>query len=162
MILTPIVVFLPYKKSSLSVFVVFLYLGVCISIQLLKFLCFCPQMGIWHSVVGSGHTRFVTSSEGLTFYLSFLIPLCTILKSSHHLKQFGLGWGCRYFKTVWFSSCTYHVAALLTLKANCFDTLTVKQWGIMVNNVVILFSVTYEETTYEQLLHYPIYHFRNE
>ena len=55
-----------------------------------------------------------------------------------------------------------HIAALRTLKANCFDTLTVKQWGIMVNNDVLLFSVTYEETLYEQLLHYPIYHFRNE
>ena len=32
----------------------------------------------------------------------------------------------------------------------------------MINNDVLLFSVTYEETPYEQLLHYPIYHFRNE
>ena len=29
-----------------------------------------------------------------------------------------------------------HVAALLTLKANWLDTLTVKQWGIMMNNDV--------------------------
>ena len=53
-----------------------------------------------------------------------------------------------------------HVAALLTLKANWLDTLTFKQWGIMINNDVLLFSVTHEETPYEQLLHYPIYHFR--
>jgi len=33
-----------------------------------------------------------------------------------------------------------------------FDTLTVKQWEIMVNN--LLFSATNEETPYEQLLHY--------
>ena len=41
-----------------------------------------------------------------------------------------------------------HVAALRTLKANWFDTLTVKQWGIMINNDLLLFSVTYEETPY--------------
>ena len=44
--------------------------------------------------------------------------------------------------------------ALLTLKANWFDTLTVKQWEIMINNV-LLFSATNElGTPYEQLLHY--------
>ena len=47
-----------------------------------------------------------------------------------------------------------HVAALLTLKANWFDTLTVKQWEIMMNNDVLLFSATNEGTPYEQLLHY--------
>ena len=46
-----------------------------------------------------------------------------------------------------------HVAALLTLKANWFDTLTVKQWEIMIINDVLLFSVTNEDTPYEQLLH---------
>ena len=43
-----------------------------------------------------------------------------------------------------------HVAALLTLKANWFDTLTVKQWEIMINNDVLLFSATNEETPYEE------------
>ena len=43
------------------------------------------------------------------------------------------------------------VAALLTLKANWFDTLTVKQWEIMINNDVLLFSATNEKTPYEQL-----------
>ena len=39
-----------------------------------------------------------------------------------------------------FPSCRCHVAALLTLKANIWlDTLTVKQWKIMVNNDVLLF-----------------------
>ena len=33
-----------------------------------------------------------------------------------------------------------HVAALLTLKANWFDTLTVKRCEIMINNDVLLFS----------------------
>ena len=47
-----------------------------------------------------------------------------------------------------------HVAALLTLKANWFDTLTVRQWEIMMNNDVLLFSATNEGTPYEQLLHY--------
>ena len=47
-----------------------------------------------------------------------------------------------------------HVAALLTLKANLFDTLTVKQWEIMMNNDVLLFSATNEGTSYEQLLDY--------
>ena len=47
-----------------------------------------------------------------------------------------------------------HVAALLTLKANFLDTLTVKQWEIMMNNDVLLFSATNEDTPYEQLLHY--------
>ena len=42
------------------------------------------------------------------------------------------------------------LAALLTLKTNWFDTLTVK---LMINNDVILFSATNEETPYEQLLH---------
>ena len=32
-----------------------------------------------------------------------------------------------------------HLAALLTLKANGFDTLTVKQWEVMINNDVLLF-----------------------
>ena len=40
-------------------------------------------------------------------------------------------------------------AALLTLKANWFDTLTVKQWEVMINNDVSLFSATNEETPYE-------------
>ena len=44
------------------------------------------------------------------------------------------------------------LAAFLTLKANWFDTLTVKQW-VMINNDVLLFSATNEETPYEQLLH---------
>ena len=35
-----------------------------------------------------------------------------------------------------------------------FDTLTVKQWEIMVSNDVLLFSSTNEETPYEQHLHY--------
>jgi len=39
-----------------------------------------------------------------------------------------------------------NVAALLTLKANWFDTLTVKQWKIMMNNDVLLFSATNEGT----------------
>ena len=47
-----------------------------------------------------------------------------------------------------------HVAALLTLKANSRDTLTVKQWEIMISNDVLLFSATTEETPYKQLLHY--------
>ena len=46
-----------------------------------------------------------------------------------------------------------HVAALLTLNANWFGTLTVKQWEIMINNDVLLISATNEETPYEQLLH---------
>ena len=45
-----------------------------------------------------------------------------------------------------------HVAALLTLKAHWFDTQTVKQWEIMINNDVLLFSETNEETNYEQNL----------
>ena len=47
-----------------------------------------------------------------------------------------------------------HVVALLTLKANWFDTLTMKQWEIMMNNDVLLFSATNEGTPYKQLLHY--------
>ena len=46
--------------------------------------------------------------------------------------------------------------ALLILKANWFDTLTVKQWEIMINNDVSLFSATNEETLYEQHLQYCI------
>ena len=46
--------------------------------------------------------------------------------------------------------------ALLILKANWFDTLTVKQWEIMINNDVSLSSVTNGETLYEQLLQYCI------
>ena len=53
-----------------------------------------------------------------------------------------------------FPSCRCHVAALLTLKANWFDTLTVKQWEIMINNDVLLFFASNDETTYEQL---PLY-----
>ena len=47
-----------------------------------------------------------------------------------------------------------HVADLLTLKVNWFDTLTVKQWEVMINNDVLLFSATNEETPLEQLLYY--------
>ena len=47
-------------------------------------------------------------------------------------------------------------AALLTLKANWFDPLTVKQWEIMINNDVSLFSATNEETLHERLLQYCI------
>ena len=47
-----------------------------------------------------------------------------------------------------------HVAALLTVKANWFGTLTVKQWEIMINNDVLLISANNEETPYEELLHY--------
>ena len=47
--------------------------------------------------------------------------------------------------------------ALLTLKANWLDTLTVKQWEITINNDVLLFSATNEETPYNQLLHYCIF-----
>ena len=39
-----------------------------------------------------------------------------------------------------------HVASLLTLKANWFDTLAVKQWEIMINKDMLLFSVINEET----------------
>ena len=42
-----------------------------------------------------------------------------------------------------------HVAALITLKANWFDTLAVKQREIIINYDVLLFSVTNEETPYE-------------
>ena len=133
MTLTPIVVFLPYKKSSLSVFVVFLYLGVCISIQPIKIPLSLSTDGRLEFCCGKWAHSVCNQLRGANF-LSFLIPVCTMLKSSRSLKQFGLGWGCRYFKTVWLSSCTYHVAALLTLKANWFDTLSVKQWGIMINN----------------------------
>ena len=47
-----------------------------------------------------------------------------------------------------------HVAALLTLKANSFNTLTMKQREIMINNDVLLFSATNEKTPYKQLLYY--------
>ena len=53
-------------------------------------------------------------------------------------------------------------AALLTLKANWFDTLTVKQWEIMINKDVSLFSATNEETLNEQLLQYRIISTRNK
>ena len=43
-------------------------------------------------------------------------------------------------------------SALLTLKANWFDTLTVKQWEIMINNDVLLFSPPNEETSYQKHL----------
>ena len=39
-----------------------------------------------------------------------------------------------------------HLAALLTLKANWLDTLTVKQWKVMINNDVFIFSGMNEET----------------
>ena len=49
------------------------------------------------------------------------------------------------------------IAALLTLKANWFDTLTLKQWEITINSDVLLFSATNQETPVEQLLHYCIF-----
>ena len=45
MISTSIVVFLRRKKSSLSVYVIFLYLGVCISIQPIKIPLFLSTDG---------------------------------------------------------------------------------------------------------------------
>ena len=65
-----------------------------------------------------------------------------------------------FFETeFWTPDCRLfcHVAALLTLKANWFDTLTVKQWEIMINHDVLLFSATNEETPYEKLLHYLLF-----
>ena len=47
------------------------------------------------------------------------------------------------------------LADLLTLKANWLDTLTVKQWEVMINNVLLL-SATNEDTPYEQFLYYWI------
>ena len=44
-----------------------------------------------------------------------------------------------------------HIAALLTLKAKWLDTLTGE---IKINNDVLLFSATNEETPYKELLHY--------
>ena len=41
-----------------------------------------------------------------------------------------------------------HVAALITLTANWFYTLAVKQREIKINDDVLLFSVTNEETPY--------------
>ena len=41
-----------------------------------------------------------------------------------------------------------HVEALITLTANWFDTLAVKQREIIINNDVLLSSVTNEETPY--------------
>ena len=38
------------------------------------------------------------------------------------------------------------------VRANWFDTLTVKQWEIMINNDVLLFSPPNEETSYEKHL----------
>ena len=38
-----------------------------------------------------------------------------------------------------------HVAALLSLNANWFGTLTMKRWEIMINNDVLLFSATNEK-----------------
>ena len=42
-----------------------------------------------------------------------------------------------------------HVAALLTLKAKWFAP-NLKQWEIMMNDVVLMFSATDEKTPYEQ------------
>ena len=96
---TPIVVFLRYKKSSLSVFVVFLYLGVCISIQPIKIPLFLSTDGRMAFCCGKWAHSVCNQLRGANL-LSFLIPVSTILKSSRGLKQFELGWGCRYFKTV--------------------------------------------------------------
>ena len=99
MISTPIVVFLRCKKSSLSVFVIFLYLGVCISIQPIKIPLFLSTDGRMAFCCGKWAHLVCNKLRGANF-LSFLIPLCTILKSNHGLKKFGLRWGCGYFKTV--------------------------------------------------------------
>ena len=65
-----------------------------------------------------------------------------------------------FFETeFWTPDCQLfcHVAALLTLKANWFDTLTVKQLEIIINHDVLLLSATNEETPYEKLLHYLLF-----
>ena len=54
------------------------------------------------------------------------------------------------------------IAALLTLKANWFDSLTVKQWEITINSDVLLFSATNKETPVEQLLHYCIFNAKTD
>ena len=46
------------------------------------------------------------------------------------------------------------MACCCTVKANWFDTLTVKQWEIIINNDVLLFSATHKETPFEPFLHY--------
>ena len=62
-------------------------------------------------------------------------------------------------------SLLHEVAALLTLKANWFNALTVKQWEIAHSfcdcyfqapamQAMLLFPVANEETPYGQLLHY--------
>ena len=89
MISTPIVVFLRYKKSSLSVFVGFLYLGVCISIQPIKIPLFLSTDGRMAFCCGKWAHSVCNQLRGANF-LSFLIPVCTILKSSHGLTWMGV------------------------------------------------------------------------
>ena len=43
---------------------------------------------------------------------------------------------------------------VLILNDNSFDTLTVKQCEIMINDDVLLYSATNKDTACEQLLHY--------
>ena len=74
------------------------------------------------------------------------------LHEADHSAFYKLGWEVELANAekqiqlvVWewlrsFPSCRCRVAALLTLKANIWlDTLTVKQWEIMINNDVLLF-----------------------
>ena len=55
-----------------------------------------------------------------------------------------------YYYTYFLGSCS----SSPNPKSHLFDTLTVKQCKIMINNDVLLFSATKKETPYEQLLHY--------
>ena len=55
-----------------------------------------------------------------------------------------------YYYTYFLGSCS----SSPNPKSHLFNTLTVKQCEIMINNDVLLFSATKKETPYEQLLHY--------
>ena len=48
----------------------------------------------------------------------------------------------------------FALTLILVLNDNIFDTLTVKQCEIMINDDVLLYSATNEETPCQQLLHY--------
>ena len=76
---------------------------------------------------------------GLGLWCILIDSLCVILDEKTATSNSEHKYIHTYFIYLFIYS---QVAALLTLRANWFDTLTVKQWEIMINNHVLLFSTT--------------------
>jgi len=62
-----------------------------------------------------------------------------------------------FFLLVMYGKILFALTLILVLNDNSFDTLTVKQCEIMINDDVLLYSATNEDTACDQLLRYWVW-----